>query len=324
MQLTGTRTVLIDGRPPHGLAAGTFAVSESDTGPGIRRIAYSAPGTPADDGVQPFTEAVDATLRFGATRRTARDVVTVAVTDTMSGLDLGAHQAYAVHEVWAVTTTTSHGLAAVEHVTDHGIGTNGVTFADEDFTRTTNADGSFHEAGSIGANEMHAVRVGVDFGATSHDETPGFGLREVAVSAPDGNGAEARVSVTVRSQGRTIGPTPITETSFVVARWYPEQAVPTRVDHAVRANAPLAAACRFAGSARAAVAVHDRRRQIDPTGEVRDTEHDTFYDATMLPLCRRDRIVTEEYDPATGAHTGSRIDETVVRRAVTSATTGTR
>ena len=323
VQLTGTRTVTVDGRPPHGIAAGTFAVSESDTGPGIRRIAFGAPRTPPDDGVQPSVETVDAALRFAATPGVARDPITVSVADTVRGLDAGAHQQFAVNEVWAVTTT-SHGLAAVERVADHGNGTNGTTFADADFTRTTNADGSFHEDGSLGANETHALRVGADFGATSSDRTPGFSLREVTTSAPDGDTPDARIAVTVRSQGRTIGPTPIDEASFVVRRWFPQQARPTRVDHAVRANAPLPSTCGFAATARAPLAVHDRRRQIDPTGEVRDAEHDAFYDAAMAPLCRRDRIVTEAYDPTTGARTGARTDETVVSRAATSARTGTR
>ncbi len=110
-----------------------------------------------------------------------------AATDTVSGVDLDAHQPYTVNEVTTVSATFD-GLAAVEHVVDMGRATVGTTFAHVDFTRTTNADGSFRETGSVGANEMHALAVNADFSAALHDETPGFSLRDVTVAAPDGPG----------------------------------------------------------------------------------------------------------------------------------------
>ncbi len=132
--------------------------------------------------------------------------------------------------------------------------------------------------------------------------------------------------MTLRTQGRTIGPTPVDTHSFVIPRWYPAQAVPVRAGHAVIAHARLPESCRFTPGATAAVATMDHRRAIDPTGVVREEEHDAFYDAALLPLCRVDHAIALYYDPTTGSATASRSDVAVVSRAraVTSGPTRTR
>jgi len=48
-----------------------------------------------------------------------------------------------------------------------------------------------------------------DFSASAHDQTPGFGLRDVLVGAPAGAAGAATIAVTVSTQGRTIGYVPV-------------------------------------------------------------------------------------------------------------------
>jgi hypothetical protein len=308
--LTGTRTVLESGTVRSGPAPGTYAVTETDRGLGSRSLVYAAPMPVPTSGIQPLTETVRAVVAVGGD-----GPMILSATDTVSGIDRGAGQTYTVNDLRTVTATKlgAH-RGAVERIVEHGFGTNGGSFASIDVTRTTHDDGSFDETGSIRSSEMHLLHVGVDFGATAHDQTPGFGLRDVTTLAPIGHGPNATIPVSVSTQGRTIGDVPIVRATYTVPVWFAPQALPTEVAHVRTARAPLDAECRYPAGTRA-LAVHDRRRQVDPTGTITEVVSDLFYDATFAPLCRIDRTSTTWFDVTTGKQTGVRSDRLVVSAA---------
>jgi hypothetical protein len=306
--LTGTRTVAVTGAVYHGPAPGTYAVTETDIGLGSRSIAFGPPAVTPSSGVQPLTEAVQSIFTLAQ----GEGPIVRSSIDTVYGIDRGAHQQYEVRDVQTTAATyEGTGLGAVEHVTERGSGTNGGSFADVDFMRTTKSDGSFDETGSLNTGEAHDVHVARDFSATAHDQTPGFGLRDVTSGTPSGSEPSGTIQVTVATQGRTVGPTPVMTQSFVVPVWFAGQRLPTRVEHDLNPTARFAPDCG-APPALVVQRVHDRRMQIDPTGTIREIVHDLFADVGFAPLCRVDRTSITYIDVTTGKRTGMLTDQTVV------------
>lgn len=163
--LTGTRTVVVTGTLWSGVAAGTYAVQEIDSGREVRAISYAAPATMPTMGIQPIGETIRA--EFG--RDPAGAPVVVNASDTLTGIDRGAHQAFSVDDVRTETIVYRGSVAAEERIVETGRGAIGASFASIDLTRVTNADGSFDEDGSISVNEQHILHVRGDFSASSHD-----------------------------------------------------------------------------------------------------------------------------------------------------------
>jgi hypothetical protein len=238
--------------------------------------------------------------------------VVLGSTDVAFGIDRGANQGYEVSDVRTVTARYEAGaLDAVEHVLERGTGTNGESFAAVDLTRTTSADGSFDETGSISSGEVHELHVHADFSAESHDQTPGFGLRDVTSGPPSGPGPGATIAVTLATQGRTIGNTPVVTKAYTVPAWFGTQRLPTAVDHRVNPNARLAPECG-APAAPIVLEVYDRRRQIDPTGRITEIVHRLFTTLGYAPLCRIDTTTIAYVDVTTGKQTGALADRSVV------------
>jgi len=306
--LTGTRTVTVSGTVRSGPAPGTYAVTETDAGLASRSLAFGPPASTPVSGIQPVTETVHSVVTL--TQEDGPMVVSSA--DTVFGIDRGAHQEYTVNDVRTVTADyQGAGLGAVERVVERGNGTNGVGFAAVDVRRTTNPDGSFDETGSLSTFETHVLHVRADFSADAHDQTPGFGLRDVTTGPPSGLGPGATIPVTLSTQGRTIGPTPVETRTYTVPVWFPAQSLPTLVDHVVTPSARFAAECS-APPALIVLAVRDRRKQIDPTGTITDVVHEVFYTLGYAPLCRIDHTSISYVDVTTGLQTGALSDRTVV------------
>jgi hypothetical protein len=306
--LTGTRTVVVTGKVRYGPAAGTYAVRETDRGLEVRSILYVLAGATPASGIEPFTETVHASVGLDAA-----GVPTVASTiDTTTGFDRGAGQPYPVDDVRIVTTTYRGPVAAIEHVVENGTGSNGTGFASVDFTRTTNADGSFDEEGSLSTFETHSVHVRPDFTASSHDHTPGFGLRDVLVAAPAGMEAGATIAVTVSMQGRTVGYAPVVVQTYTTLRWFSVDTPPTVASRVATRNAATNPDCGFPPGTTSALEVRGERRQIDPTGTTTDVVQDVFYDASVAPLCRIEQSTVTYMDVTTGTATATRSDRTVV------------
>jgi hypothetical protein len=309
--LTGTRTVVTSGRPRKTAAAGTYRVTETDTAPGVRLLVFDVTGPVPNEGIQPVSESVHSAITFPY-----GTPVESATTDTVTGIDRGAHQVYAVNDVRTVTSTNIGEVAGIEHIVEYDLGTNGVVIDSMDFTRTTYGSSAFDEAGSIATAETHTLRVRSDFSAVSHDQIPGFYLIDKTVGIPTlSEGDRLTVSVTTASQGRTIGNVPIVTKTVVAPLWFTMQAMPTMADHRATPNVPVARECGFADSQWAKVEVRDVRNQIDPTGSARNTVHDVFYDANGTVLCRIARIAVAYADVTTGERTGEATDVTVVSRA---------
>ncbi|MDB5042453.1 MAG: hypothetical protein JWN27_3179 [Candidatus Eremiobacteraeota bacterium] len=222
--LTGTRTVVVTGKVGPGPAAGTYTVRETDHGLEVRTMLYTLLGPTPAFGIEPFTETVRASVRIDA----AGIPTVLSSIDTTTGFDRGAGQPYPVDDVRIVTTRYGGPVAAIEHVVERGSGSNGVSFASVDVTRTTNADGSFDEEGSLSTWATHSAHVHPDFTASSHDHTPGFGLRDVLVGAPAGTRPDATIVVTVSTQGRTVGYVPIVVQTFTTPRWFRRHAADRR------------------------------------------------------------------------------------------------
>lgn len=309
--LTGTRTVVVTGKAGPGPAAGRYAVHETDHGLEVRSILYILVGATPVSGIEPFTETVHASVGLDAA-----GVPTVASTiDTTTGFDRGAGQPYPVDDVRIVTTTYGGPVAAIEHVVERGSGSNGVSFASVDFTRTTNADGSFDEEGSLSTWETHSAHVHPDFAASSHDQTPGFGLRDLLVGAPAGTGAGATIVVTVSTQGRTVGYAPVVVQTYTTPRWFSVDTPPTVASRVATRNAPTNSDCGFPPGTTSALEVRSERKQIDPTGTTTDVVQDVYYDASDAPLCRIEQSTVTYINVTTGTAAATRSDRTVVTTA---------
>ena len=137
-------------------------------------------------------------------------------------------------------------------------------------------------------------------------------MRDVTVAAPEGTGRDARVAVTVKSQGRTIGPTPIDTNDYVMPLWY----APTWP--APLATATLTVEARRTADARCAlgpariVPVVIERRHVDVTGEIVEERDERDLDASRGVLCRLTSTTTHRFDVPGGYETGTITDTTVV------------
>jgi hypothetical protein len=305
--LSGTRVVTLSGTASSvAAAAGAYVVTETDRGIGARSLRFVLQTPPARAGIEPVTATVDATV-FAATDgpRVASSV------ETASGIDRGAHQAYTVNDSATVTTTWSGPVAAVEHIVENGFGTNGVSFAHIDMTRTTHPDGSFDETGSVSTMNTHDRHVGRDFAVRSHDQTPGFSLVDLLITAPSGSGSGQTVSVTRLRQGRTIGDTPITTETYTIPAWFAGQTAPVTAERTWTPNAPLPAECGFSSGA-VALRLHERRRRADPSSSLTETVRETFYAPSFAAQCRIEQRSESYYDITTGNRTGTLLDRTVV------------
>jgi hypothetical protein len=299
--------VTVSGRAPSvAAAAGTYAVSETDRGIGARSLRYLARTPPAPAGIEPVTATVEATVVSALDGPRA-----VSSVETATGIDRGAHQAYAVNDSASVTTTWSGPVAAVEHIVENGFGTNGVSFAHIDMTRTTHPDGSFDETGSVATMNTHDRHVGRDFAVRSHDQTPGFSLVDLLITAPSGSGSGQTVSVTRSRQGRTIGDAPITTETYTIPAWFASMAAPVTAERTWTPNAPVAPACRLRAGA-VGLRLHELRRRADPSTSLTETMRDTFYAPSLAAQCRIEQLSVTYYDVTTGSRIGSLVDRTVI------------
>ena len=186
------------------------------------------------------------------------------------------------------------------------------TYAESDVRRTTSADGSFDETGSISIANWHRMRQFADGSASANDNTPGFSLLDVTVAAPEGTGPSAHVAVTVKRQGRTIGPTPIDTNDYVVPLWYAATwpaplATATLV---VEAPRPPDARCALARTPLVPVVVE--RREVDVAGRIVEEREERDLDRSRRMLCHLTSTTTRRYDVTSGSVTGAIIDSTVV------------
>jgi hypothetical protein len=189
----------------------------------------------------------------------------------------------------------------------------GGSYAESDLLRTTHADGSFEEDGHVQMGpSIHRVRQKADGSATAYDTVPGFSLLDVTVAAPEGTGRDARIAVTLKTQGRTIGPTPIDTNDYVVPVWYaPNWPAPL-------ATATLTVENRRSPDARCALGIAPlvpvviERTQVDVTGRIVEEREERDLDRARRVLCHLTSTTTRRYDVKSGAVTGAIIDTTVV------------
>lgn len=187
----------------------------------------------------------------------------------------------------------------------------GDAFGHEDWTRTTNADGSFSERGFHGGGAWYELSVGPDFRAARRERDENrmaFGMTSVPVGSD-------RIAV---AMGLGLQPDPAAVPAlgggtYTTPRWF-AQPVPTVVEATAARNAPLPAECAQAKSSKA-LFVHRRRRQIDPTHGVRETISDTYYDPALAALCRIESVTATTYETSTGQPTERYTERTVVARA---------
>lgn len=330
----GTRTIRVTGSPILGApGAATYAVSEIETdvpaGAGApagatldRRYQIVYSGAPPASGVYLQSEQRDDYVSAGTSGLTL-----MATTDVVTGRDLDAEQhtpqrtqfidtrtvatTYPAGAVIVPPTTTGGSvpfpLGSTTHIKELSAGTAGVgvsTFKNADYTRTTSADGSFAESGSLGTGETHAVSQNPDGSATSHDWVPGFYLRDVAVTAPAG-----RLAVTTRTQGRDIGDVPIVTSTYTTPVWYAPGTVATATLSDWIAATPSECGSTSVPTRRLSLA----RSHVDVTSGTQFAESDDYYvDAAGATLCHVTTDDTNVYDVTTGALVGSTTDTTSV------------
>ena len=209
-------------------------------------------------------------------------------------------------------------LAAVMRRTELETGTFGTsavagTSAESDVRRTTAPDGSFEESGNVSFQpSSHSISQHADGSAKAYDGTPGFGMRDVTVAAPEGTGPDAHIAVTIKSQGRTIGPTPIDTNDYVMPVWYAATwpAPLATASLTVEARRTADARCVL-GSARI-IPVVIERRHVDVTGEIVEERDERDLDASRGVLCRLTSTTTHRFDVPGGNETGTINDTTVV------------
>jgi hypothetical protein len=318
--LTGTRVVAVTGRvgrdPP---APGTYGVTETDRGVGRRLRVFMAPSPVPTRGIETGTESIESVLTL---QPDGPAVVSSAMRFT--GIDRGAHQTYEVDASGSSTSVFSGPVAAVEHVVEQVRTPYVGPYSRIDMTRTTNADGSFDETGSVATMNLHELHVGRDFAVRAHDEMPGFSLFDVDAAPPSGSGRDATIAVTVAHRGREIGDVPIERSQYTVPLWFPIATPPVSVQRVANRNAVLPRECAFPADVRAAFGVRAVRRRIDPSSSITETVSETFYAASFAALCRIERTSVDYYDVTSGARTGSVLDVTVASATPTSRPRGTR
>jgi hypothetical protein len=209
-------------------------------------------------------------------------------------------------------------LAGTERRTESDVGSSGSnsaigTYAESDVRRTTLDDGSFEEGGHVEMGpSMHRIRQQADGSANAYDTVPGFFLHDVTIGAPEGTGAAARIAVTVKTQGRTVGPTPIDTHDYVVPVWYAPTWPAPLATATLTVDKPRPPDARCALGTAPLVPVVIERKQIDVTGQIVEEREERDLDASRRELCRLTSTTTRRYDVTSGAATGATIDTTVV------------
>jgi hypothetical protein len=348
----GTRTITVTGTPPAGgPGAATYSAGgvETDGAPDagapagttlVRHLQVTYSGGAATQGVQLQSRSLDTYAALGAA-----GFALLRTDDVMTGLDVDASSHAAPGTPFTNTNTArttfpagaivipqtagtiAFPLGATAHLTSGSVETAGpfigATANGTDFTRTTNPDGSFDEPGQLsGFAGQHAMHQNADGSATSHDQIPGFSLRDVAISAPSGTGATASLLATLQTQGRTVGNPPIVTTTYTTPVWYAPGALAgaTLYDSTTTS---LPAGC---GTASVAVRrLNLSRTHVDVASGTRVVINDENYVTTSgLTLCRNTSVVTSTFDITTGVLTSMTDDQATLRFTANVATSSAR
>jgi hypothetical protein len=334
----GIRTVTVTGSPVPGLVGpGTYQVVETDqdlpaSGPGTvagevdRRAQRTFSATaPPPFGILPQSETRD---DFVAPASGGFAVLSTTLTAVGRDIDDESHvppgtqftittnfsESYPAGAIVVPATpsatTLPFPLGGTSALTQRSVETAG-TFVGAigrsiQYNRTTNADGSFDETGTFSEVGAHAIHQHADGSATSHDQLPGFLLRDVAVSPPS-----ATLTVTTQTQGRTVGSPPVVTNTYTTPVWYGPGPLATG-SLTVTPHTPTPSDCGF-GSPIDTTHLALRRMHVDvPTGtRVTDTD-DAYVDSTGLLVCRDTTETTSTFDVTTGAATGTTTDTTSV------------
>lgn len=346
----GFRTVTVTGSPVPGLVGpGTYAVAETDrdlqpVGPGIvagevdRHVqrTFTAPAPPPF-GVFPQTEARDDFVAPVSGGFAVLSTTGIAVGRNIDDeLHAPAGTQFTITTTLNVTyaagaivipstpsaTTLPFPLGGTSAPAQRSIETAG-TFVGAigrsiQYSRTTNADGSFDETGTFSDVGAHAIHQHADGSATSHDQLPGFFLLDVAVSAPS-----ATLTVTTQTQGRTVGNPPVVTNTYTTPVWYAPGPLASG-SLTVTPHTPTPLDCGF-GLPIDTTQLSLRRMHVDvPTG-TRVTDTDAAYvDSTGLMMCRDTTETTTTFDVTTGAATGTTTDVTSVRYVSTASSSHAR
>lgn len=335
--ITGTRTISTTGiaTVPGWPGAGTYAVTGTDqelappsgAPSGTAVVRYSTrsfSGAAPVNGVLPQSETRDDDLALGS-----GGIVLVARTDTTVGRDITAERNAAAPVTETATTATTYPAntivvpsaipqppgagtqlspAATLHLLDHEAAANGGVLRDLDYTRTTNADGSFDETGTDEGTTSHALHQAADGTSSLHDQLPGFFLRDVAVAAPSATGT---LAVTTRTQGRAVGPSPpVVTSSYTTPLWFNPQNI-ARVMRQVYGGGPYPPECNQPSSSHSAFFIMTTHETVDvAAGLDTASETDEYLDGTGTMFCRTTSVTANAVDVTTGAGTASYSDRT--------------
>jgi hypothetical protein len=348
----GTRTITVTGTPAAGgPGAATYSAGavETDQAPGagtpvgttlVRHLQVTYSGGAPTQGIQLQSRSLDTDAALGAA-----GLALIQTVDVTTGLDADASSHAAPGTVFtnvdtALTTfpagaivipqtagTIAFPLGAMAHLTIGSVETAGpfigTTTNGTNFVRSTNPDGSFDEPGQLtGFAGQHAMHQNADGSATSHDQIPGFSLRDVAIGAPSGTGTTPSLAVTVQTQGRTVGNPPIVTTTYTTPVWYaPGALAAATLYDSMTTSLP-------AGCGTASVAVRRlnlSRTHVDVASGTRVVINDENYVTTSgLTLCRNTSVVTSTFDITTGVLTSMTDDQATLRFTANVATSSAR
>jgi hypothetical protein len=323
---TGARTVTVTGSPqPGGLGAATYTANAVETslapasaapaGTTVDRqmqITYAGGAPPA--GMRLQTQTLDryaasapAGLTLLAEGDTTvaldQDAATVPGTQFTDTRTLVTTYPGAPAIVPAAAGTVPFPFAASAHLVERSVETTGpilgATGRDVDSTRTTAGDGGFDETGRFSVVGAHAKHQHADGSATSHDQLPGFSLRDVAVSAPSAGANGMQLAVTLQTQGRTVGNPPIASSTFTTPVWYaPAPLASATLYDTIGSLSPFCGASSTATARRLNLA----RGTVDVTGgTLAVTNDENYVDANGVTICRVVWTVTTFSDVTTGA-----------------------
>jgi hypothetical protein len=208
-------------------------------------------------------------------------------------------------------------LASTVRHTASDTGPPGTTYAQSDVRRVTAADGSFEETGSIGIANAHRVRQVADGSGSASDIVAGFSLYDATIAAPEGSGPDARIAVTVRTQGRAIGDAPVTTQRYDVPLWYAAAWPAPLAEAVLSVEAPRAADSRCRPAAGRVVPVIVERKRVEVSGRIIDERDERDFDRSRRMLCRLTSTTTRRYDITTGSLLGTTVDTTIVHAEAT-------
>jgi hypothetical protein len=331
---TGTRVVTVTGKPPTlspGAASYTATAVETDLAPGNGApagttidqhllVAYS--GSVPSTGTQAQSETLDRYLAAGSA-----GVSLVGLSDVNVALDPDANLPGAqMTDTRAVTTTfaspapivpaaigtaPSFPLAARLHLVERNVDTTGPSAGGEnysaDYTRAIAADGTFDETGTNDVGASHAKHQNADGSATSHDQWPGFSLRDVSISAPSPGASGLQLAVTLQTQGRDLGNPPIVSSTYTTPVWYAPGALASATLYDSVGTLPAACGLSTPATARR---LNLAQTAVDVAAGTRVVINDQNYvDANGITVCRAVSTITSVVDVTTGALTAMVDDE---------------